>query len=314
MATSSAAAGTNQVRADNIKAKSWVDPTRENHLIGQIFFVTDKSNLDDADMAELEKIVSAYPFRLNTRNVPFQYRGHADYRHTKEHNQNLSEQRAQAVANYVGDPARLGGYPNYGANVIGMGVDWRSKHFPPDSATLSIYRRVDIYAPPAKRDPPPPQKDPAPPLPKSSQWRCQLLGGAGGGAGAAIEAFRVDITDLTNKLHMHFWYRGTGMGVGPEWAPTSGSGSSNAVDFSTSVPVTIKDFEGFAHHAAAQFQLIAGPSVDWLTILGPMANCDADLIDLKFTSGITDTGTNLGIGGVATVGTLAPTQKTPWPL
>src|ERR1700678_3961292 len=87
-------------RFDNIKAKSWVDPTRENHLIGQIFFVTDKSDLDYDDMAELEKIVLAYPFRLSTRNVPFQYRGHADYRYTKDHNQNLSEQRAKAVADY----------------------------------------------------------------------------------------------------------------------------------------------------------------------------------------------------------------------
>jgi hypothetical protein len=111
---------------------------------------------------------------------------------------------------------------------------------------------------------------------------------------------------------MHFWYKGGGLGVGPKWAPGSASSSSNDVGFTTSVPVNIFDFEGFAHHTAAQLQLTAGPSVDWLTMLGPAARRNAKLIDLNFTSGITSIGANFGVGMVATVGTLEPTQRTPW--
>jgi hypothetical protein len=47
-------------------------------------------------------------------------------------------------------------------------------------------------------------------------------------------------------------------------------------------------------------------------MLGPAARRNAKLIDLNFTSGITSIGANFGVGMVATVGTLEPTQRTPW--
>jgi hypothetical protein len=64
------APGTQPVRVDNIKEKSWVDVRRGSPLIGQIFFATDKPKkgdspgLDYEDMALLDTIVTAYHPKL----------------------------------------------------------------------------------------------------------------------------------------------------------------------------------------------------------------------------------------------------------
>ena len=307
--------GAQPVRVDKIKARSWVDVHKKSHIIGQMFFETGKADLDSDDQAELQKIVDGYAWKLNVKNVPFSYYGLADYRHTKDYNQDLSEQRAKAVADWVGDAARLGRYRNYGADARGLGIDYRSKHFPAESATLSYFRRVDIFAESADPDPAPKKPDPGQPWLTSTEWRARLLGGGAGGAGVAIEAFRVEIIDLKNKLYMHFWYKGAGAGVGPQWAPGSFASTSKPVDFNTSVPIRIQDFEGFAHHTGAQLSIgaVAG-SIDWLTLLGPYARHSAKLVDLEFKD-FSTFDKSFGIGAITTVGSLEPTEKfrTPHP-
>lgn len=307
--------GAQIIRVDNVQARSWANVSNATSHVGQIFFATDDATLDDQDQEELQKIVDAYPAKLNVKRVPFTYYGFADYRYTKEHNYDLAQRRAQAVANFIGDRMRLGGYPNYGADVRGLGIDYRSLDLAPKSSILSVYRRVDVFAEPIVPDPKPRQPEPGTPPPRSLQWRARLLGGGGGGFGAAAaEAFRVEIIDLTNKLYMHFWYKGGGVGGGWKKMPKVGGSASSAsdfVDFSTSVPIRVQDFEGFARHTGAQLQLSVGGSIDILSPLGP-AHCGADGITLKW-SGFTLIDPSVGIGALTTIGVLTPTQATPWP-
>ena len=84
-----------------VQGTSWVNVQSPFGVIGQIYFPTDVAALDFADMAELEKIVQAYPAPLNVRPVHFEFFGFADYRSTKEYNFVLWQRRAQVVRDFI---------------------------------------------------------------------------------------------------------------------------------------------------------------------------------------------------------------------
>jgi hypothetical protein len=304
------APGTQVVGGDSVQGVSWVNVDDAHGRIGQIFFPTDVATLDDLDMAELEKLVSSYDRKLRQKRVGFFFAGYADPRYTLEHNASLSEQRAQAVAGYVGDQARLGGLSNYGAGVKGLGVDFQSTGLALDAATLAPYRRVDIWAEPVNNPTPNPIPTPQPiprkPLNKHTEWIARMTAGAGASIGAAVEMFGFDIHDADNEFKMQYTYKGVGGGAGLKKLPISLSGApSDWQPITTSIPITILDFEGFASHLAIAVQVVVGPGLDMLFLSGPADKCGAERIRVSFF-GFSTWSAVLSIGATGTIGALQP--------
>jgi outer membrane protein OmpA-like peptidoglycan-associated protein len=318
------APGTQLIRADNVKAQSWINPTSNHAHIGQIFFATDDATLDSRDMALLDDLCHQYEPEVRKSNGPFVFRyfGYADYRHTKEHNYDLSKLRAQAVADHVGAnaPTRLGGLANYRADVRGLGVDYNGINRPPNSKDLEEYRRVDIIAPNIK-DPDPVRPDPPDRPPRSTHWQARLLNSQGGSVGP-IQGDRLllEIVDLKNKLGMVFRYVGGGVGKGPKSRFPGGSSfsasPSNWVTFDVYPEVSITDFEGWATHTAGQLQVGIGGSFDLLILFGPYERYGCNGVALEFHD-FTLWGKGMGLGASQTGGTLQPSgdnksRPRPW--
>jgi hypothetical protein len=310
------APGEQPIRSDNVKAKSWVNVRRHSPLIGQIFFATDNSILDNHDMEQLDIIDREYRPKLNVdpkRSVYFTYLGFADYRYgvpskKVEYNRELSQKRADAVGRHLGDSMRLGGFRNYVAEVKGLGIDYNGIDRPPDSKELEEYRRVDILADPVD-DPqwkPPPKDEQL-----STKWKARMFKSASASPPFPVpfqyEYFSLEIVDLTNNIGMTWKYKGLGLGKG--WKHAYGSLSVPSSDwffFNTNVKVNIMDFEGGAWHLSAQLQAGPGGSYDAVRLEGPEAHrpgCTA--VKLQWY-GITKFDKALGAGGGLTGGGIDP--------
>jgi len=319
-----AAPGTQNVRSDNVKGESWVDVRKLPPLRGQIFFVTDEPKpdavnvLDDHDMEQLDKIVSEYWGKLVRyadlgRKVDFEYNGYADYRYTKEHNYDLSERRANAVAKYLED--KLGAFSSYRATVKGRGIDYNGIDRPPDSKALMQYRRVDIVA--DSPDLPPPPKPEAPGEQLSQTWKARLVRSFSTGYGVwAGDVFQIEIVDLTNNIAMLFKYVGIGLGASVKGTPGGSADKSAWVNFSTIMKTNVMDFEGGAVHASGQAQVSGGLSSDNVKLYGPEAHRPGDApINLEW-SGWNDWGSKgAGIGVMMSFGGISPDppQQKPYP-
>src|SRR5262249_11999914 len=107
---------------DDAQGISHVDPFAADGVIGQIFFVTNSSEVDEQDAEELNKIAPAYLPDLNVpgRHVEFRFRGFADHRPTTKTNLALSEARARAVRDYIRD--RFFGHPSFASTLQALGV------------------------------------------------------------------------------------------------------------------------------------------------------------------------------------------------
>jgi hypothetical protein len=308
-----AAPGKQRVRTDNIKDKSWADPQKKDGLVAQIFFGTNVTALDNQDMAELEKLINPYQENLRNydREIPFIYSGYADFRPSEEGNGQLSLDRAQGVAAYLGAPERLGGFQGrYVSTVRGNGVDLWSMGLPADAGVLTPYRRVDVYAPPPRRTPnpdPPPQKAP---LPEKMHWLARMGKGGGGSKGVSVETFTMDIVDEDNEWRMEFRYFGEGPVISVPSLPFSYTGSpSDWVPFDTSVPVTLWDFEGFAVHSCVAAQAGVGPALDMVWLNGPWDRKGADQVFVAFY-GFAKFEKSVNTGAGFTIGTLTPKPET----
>ena len=79
------APGTNVVRVDNIKDKSWVAADGDEGLLGQIFFATNDATLDSEDEAKLDEMAKLYAHDmiLNPKKKYYFFSfGYADHRPT----------------------------------------------------------------------------------------------------------------------------------------------------------------------------------------------------------------------------------------
>ena len=214
------APGAQPVRIDNVKAESWVILDFPPPLIGRIYFPTDSSTLDDDDMRRLETIVNPYQTKLKDDgrrglNVNFEFYGYTDKRHTKEYNYALAQRRADAVANYLGQPERLGGFSNYVTESKGRGIDYSIDG--ENSEELKYARRVDIHA--DHIGPEPKQTPETPETPVSTTWKARIYDAASIGYGvAAADTFFLEIADLKNNLAMSFHYRVGSPGTELEFA------------------------------------------------------------------------------------------------
>jgi outer membrane protein OmpA-like peptidoglycan-associated protein len=132
---------------------SKVDVHEPHGLLGQIFFPTEVSSLDSNDMAELDKLVSGYLPKLNAAKRPKElfFHGFADHRFTREHNLNLSEERAETVRTFVKE--RFFDHPMFASRILGSGVHPESAAAGSTAADLIPFRRVDIHGEPVKEEP-----------------------------------------------------------------------------------------------------------------------------------------------------------------
>jgi hypothetical protein len=313
------APGVQPVRTDNVKAQSWVNVRRNSRLIGQIFFATDNATLDFKDMALLDTVVLEYEPKVKRyndlgRRVYFEYDGYADYRATPAHNYELSQKRADAVANHIGDAARLGQYTiSYAYASRGRGIDYRGIDRPADSTELAEYRRVDIIAEPVDI----PQ--PKPNIPGdllSSKWKARLVRGGSGGYGpATLDAFDVEFVDTTNNIALTYKYSGVGLGVSPKGMPGFNAEKSSWVTFSTVLKISLMDFEGGAVHLGGQAQVSAGASIDELKLYGPEAHRGTPRFSLEWIGVSKPWDKGAGIGAMLTLGGLSvdPPGQKPYP-
>jgi hypothetical protein len=315
-----AAPGKQEQRLDTVKASSWVDVHfKPPPLIGRIHFPTDSSKLDDDDMAQLEKMLNPYRQKLSLgKYVYFDYIGYCDFRAGKEYNLPLSQARADAVANYLGQPLRLGDYPsNYIYTSKGRGIDYNSLKEPANSADLSYYRRVDIHADPVLDDPPP-RPDP-PGLAVSNTWKARLYSSIGAGPPGPIplaaDILWLEIADLENNQAMSFKYWGIGVGKSFKGLPGISAGSSDWKNFKTMLKYNVMDFEGDAAHWATQLQVGAGYSMDAITLWGKSEKRITPRVRLEW-EGWTKFDKAAGVGISVTAGMTLPDpkgQKPYWP-
>jgi outer membrane protein OmpA-like peptidoglycan-associated protein len=276
---------------------TWVNVHSPTGLIGQVFFVTDESSLDDQDFEELQEIIDRYPPLLNIKRVIFSFHGFADHRFTKEHNQRLSEARAKNVKDFI--EQGLFKHPSYVPEVRGFGIHPESKFFPPTSEALAGFRRVDIHAEPiSKSRPRPTPRKPDKPRIPSLRWKARILSSLAADHTLGVDTFRMQIVDLDNNISMVFRYTGISVSAG---LPLSASASSEFVEFETSQPIRIRNFEGFARHTSAQLQPAGGISTDFVHLLGPWHCCGADSVYLEFT-GVSRFGEGFGVGAGTSIG------------
>jgi len=314
--------GAQPMRVDSVKDMSWVD-TSKAPLIGRIFFVTARADLYDNDMAELNKIFLAYHAKLVRysdlgKRLDFEINGYADRRHTKEYNYQLSENRANAVANYLA--TQLSAYSAYRATVRGRGIDYNSLSEPANSTALARFRRVDIIAE-SPDTPQPKQEKPGELL--SQDWKARLVKGVSAGAGpVAIDVFQIEIVDLTNNIAMLYKYTGLGVGWSIKGLPGFNADKSNWVKFRTTLKINVMDFQGAAVHASGQAQgqvppggISAGVSSDNVKLYGPERHRGAAPVSLEWI-GLSDWNSKAaGVGVMISYGGIEPdppTQK-PYP-
>jgi hypothetical protein len=233
-------------------------------------------------MEQLDIIDREYRPKLNKdpkRWVYFTYVGYADYRYgdpnkSVQYNRELSQKRSDAVAKHLGDPMRLGGFPNYAAESKGYGIDYHGLGRPATSKDLEDYRRVDILADPVD-DPqwkPPPKDEQL-----STKWKARMFKSVGfsppGPVPWQFDVFSIEIVDLTNNIAMTWKYKGMGFGKGPNGVFGGFSlDSSDWFNFTTNVKCNIMDFEGGAWHLSAQLQKGQGGSYDAVRLEGPAAH------------------------------------------
>lgn len=314
------APGTQVIRSDADKERSWADPHfKPPPLVGRVFFKTNDATLDDDDMKQLEKLLLPYRQKLSLgKPVYFEYLGYADYRYTRDHNDKLSQRRADAVANFLGQPMRFGDYPDtYRPTVQGRGIDYDGIREPPNSKALSIYRRVDIHADPLADDPKPTQ--PAPDDKLSTRWKARIYDCISAGPPGAIpvtaDVFSLEIVDLTNNLAMNFKYRGGGFGKSFKGLPGTTLTTSDWYMFKTLLKYHITDFEGDAAHYCQQLQAGPGYCMDAVNLWGKSSKRIAPRVKMVW-EGFTKLDKAAGVGVSATGGILLPDpagQKPYWP-
>ena len=121
---------------------SWCEPAAErpDGLLGQIFFPTDRYDLDAGDVAALHKLVAAVQALPPDGRGTIKLLGLADHRGTEQHNLQLGQERATAVETYL--KTRLGADPRLAIEPpVSLGEQ-------PGNGDLAAQRRVDIVGAP----------------------------------------------------------------------------------------------------------------------------------------------------------------------
>jgi outer membrane protein OmpA-like peptidoglycan-associated protein len=271
-------------------------------IVAQIYFATDKSQLDLGDKLVLTQVYNYYAGLLFKEQlirypVTFRFVGYADFRGTEEHNSGLSERRAKAVAAYF---EIFNESVNYSQSIVPMGESELPQPLSPGpisvSKQLSPFRRVDLFANPILSKVPPPKKVVVPPDRASTHWALRLRA-AGGltktmediekkllkkleidvvkqiikhipALGIGYNSVIFEVVDVTNREGMIFLFHGFSLAIG--WDLSVGGGASEWQYAETTKPIHIEDFAGDARHTGVSVMVYKGYSIDWLQCFGPM--------------------------------------------
>jgi outer membrane protein OmpA-like peptidoglycan-associated protein len=257
-------------------------------LVARIYFPTSETTLDEQDLAVLAQVVDHYRILLLGNSIHFDVVGTADWRPAD--NDRLANERAESVRQYL-DNAFLRNSSGYSCSSSGIGTIGT----PNDGSTaeeLSEFRRADIITLfRHRRREPEPTPEPDPPEPVlSTNFKARVVGSAGGGVVIGVGFGGLEIVDTTNNRRLYYRYAGLGVSAGLSGA----SGISDWIEFNTSVPIRVEDFEGPVFHTAGGAALGRGPMVETFRIFGPTIP-GADVVLLEYV-GIWEEGWALGAG------------------
>lgn len=280
-----------------VEATSWYDGTSQTGHVASIYFPTNVAGFGADDMQVIGQLRFLLGLRLQQGPATLKVIGYADYRGRERYNHGLSERRAIAVAEQF---ERYAAYPNLQSEIYGFGES-EAPQIGTTAGDLAPYRRVDVIVlPPAPAPIPEQEPEPIPqrdPYPVSDRWMCRIVGSAGGGIGpAGVSFFYLEVVDLTNNLRMYFQYRGGLAGLAPGLSAglSGASPGTSWQEFTTSIPLHIRDFEGPARHTSGGVQLGRGPAAEYVHILGTVAH-GADSVYLAW-EGLWEEGWSLGAG------------------
>lgn len=233
-----------------------------NGLVARIYFPTNITTLDDQDREVLARVVDHYRILFLGNSIHFDVVGTADWRPAD--NSRLARERAESVRQYL-DNAFLRNSAGYSCSSSGIGTIGT----PEDGRTaeeLSEFRRADIITMfrHIRRDPdPPPTSDPPEPV-LSTSFKARVIGSAGGGVVIGVGYGGLEIVDTTNNRRMYYRYAGLGVSAGLSGA----SGISDWIEFTTTAPIRVEDFEGPVFHTAGGVALGRGPMIETFRIFG----------------------------------------------
>jgi outer membrane protein OmpA-like peptidoglycan-associated protein len=234
-----------------------------------IYFKTDEFLLDADDERILDAMAAEMSSpRRGTKDITLEVVGYADKREDVWHNVLLSEARAGSVADYLYDQLK---------DSLNVTVTTKSKgeierpQVGDTEEELKPFRRVDVYVVEETFRERPPD---ATCLEPTTQWVARLRNLQGHGVGASgmvdIEMAHPDSTGT--RWRMTYKFGSFGVDISPELPGVpvipSVSGDSDPVEFSTTVPLAITEFDGPADYKGASAVVGKGYSVETLTIKG----------------------------------------------
>jgi hypothetical protein len=187
----------------------------EGWLVAQIYFRTNKYDLDANDKDVIDKIYAVYsPGFLGATRQWFRFVGYADHRHTKRYNEGLAMNRAYAVKKYLDNKFKT--FNSYASEARTRGEKY-AKHTR-DPRVLAGDRRVDVFAPyRVQTTIRVPRIDITGTYtgPLSTKFKFQMVAGGGVGIGPlAGQAFTMNIKNSRTNTQATFTYSGAGPGIG----------------------------------------------------------------------------------------------------
>lgn len=180
------------------------------HLVGQVFFPYNGTNLDTQDKTVLDDLVKGMHHVMMRDSMVLRIQGHTDYRGPERANRRIGRKRAKSVKQYL--DAKLGRYQLYSSSCESKGEEFASRDRPDGDRRVDIFSSVRVDRPPIVV---PPVKITAKyigPLSKEFQFRT-LAGGGRGGFGPTAQSVGFEIKNSRTGQVAGYTYAGFGWGI-----------------------------------------------------------------------------------------------------
>lgn len=242
----------------DVQHPSWFDPKGyfkgekleypEGWLVSQIYFPTNKSELDDQDKEALNLLYKVYSVGLlGPKRQKFVFIGNADHRGKKKYNRWLALNRATSVKTYI--DRKVGQASSYISQAYSRGE--KNARYTWMPMEMAMDRRVDVFAPYRVQT-----HIKIPPFfiqgkytgKLSTKFKFRMLAGGGGGkGGGGAQIFSMEIKNSRTGKSLFYTYTGGGIGVSFGLkTPSKWQEKVVRDDFGGGKPVwmDVEDFEG----------------------------------------------------------------------
>jgi outer membrane protein OmpA-like peptidoglycan-associated protein len=263
---------------------------------GRIYFVTDGATLDADDEAVLEDMADS--IRTRALEITLNVVGYCDKREHTAYNLELADRRATAVQH------RLTELLDEREVIFTIGHKAKGEierpQFGETAEELKPFRRVDVHI--VDFEPWKPATCEA--TEPTTEWivRHRNMQSLGIGSFGLVEIWTARPDSRGKRWRQTFKFAGVGPSLSWKWFPPSVSDESEPKPFTTTVPLTLDQFEGSAQFGSAGAAVGMGASVDLLTIDG-IEDHGAKTVTVEW-AGLTG-GVSAGVGA-SLVGRLTP--------